>query len=52
MNLTLMLLVANLAHTKRMNMFKPEKMTETLAHTYSSESAQQELPNEYQHDGV
>ena len=28
------------------------KMTETLAHGYSSESTQQELSNEYQHDRV
>ena len=28
------------------------KMTETLAHGYSSESAQRELSNEYQHDRV
>ena len=27
-------------------------MTETLAHGYSPESAQQELSNEYQHDRV
>ena len=27
-------------------------MTETLANGYSSESAQQELSNEYQHDRV
>ena len=27
-------------------------MTETLAHGYSSESAQRELSNEYQHDRV
>ena len=27
-------------------------MTETLAHGYSSESTQQELSNEYQHDRV
>ena len=40
--LTLMLLVANLAI----------KMTEGLAHGYSSESTQQELSNEYQHDKV
>ena len=30
----------------------PEKTTETLAHEYSSESTQQELSNEYQHDRV
>ena len=28
------------------------KMTKTLAHGYSSESTQQELSNEYQHDMV
>ena len=28
------------------------KMIETLAHRYLSESAQQELSNEYQHDSV
>ena len=28
------------------------KMTETLAHGYSSESAQQQLSNEYQHNRV
>ena len=28
------------------------EMTEILAHVYSSESAQQELSNEYQHDRV
>ena len=28
------------------------KMTETLAHEYSSESTQQEISNEYQHDTV
>ena len=48
--LTCMLLVANLANTKWYK--KPEKMTETLAHGYSSESAQRELSNEYQHDRV
>ena len=29
-----------------------EKMTENLANGYSSESTQQELSNEYQHDRV
>ena len=38
--LTLMLLVANLADTKGCK--KPEKMTETLANGYSSESTQRE----------
>ena len=33
-------------------MQKPLKMTETLAHAYSSESTQRELSNEYQHDRV
>ena len=47
--LTLMLVVANFANTK---WCKKANMTETLAHGYSSESAQQELPNEYQHDRV
>ena len=42
--LTLMLLVANLA------IKKPAKMTETLAHGYSSESMERELSYEYQHD--
>ena len=47
--LTLMLVVANLPiqnHAKNL------KKTETLAHGYSSESTQQELFNEYQHDRV
>ena len=42
-----MLLVANLTSTK-----KHLKMTETLAHGYSSESTQRELSNECQHDRV
>ena len=33
-------------------MQKHEKLTETLAHGYSTESIQQELSNEYQHDRV
>ena len=33
-------------------MLKNLKMTETLANGYSSESAQQDLSNAYQHDGV
>ena len=33
-------------------MQKTSKMTETIAHRYSSESTQQELSNEYQHDRV
>ena len=33
-------------------MQNPWKMTETLAHGYSSESTQQELSNEYQYDRV
>ena len=48
--LTLMLLVANLADTKWCK--KSWKLTETLANGYSSESAQRELSNEYQHDRV
>ena len=43
-----MLLVANLAKTKLCK--KHEKFTETLAHGYSSESAQRELSHEYQYD--
>ena len=31
---------------------KPEKMAETLAHRYSSDSSQRELSSEYQHDRV
>ena len=31
---------------------KTWKMTETLAHGYSSESTQRDLSNEYQHDRV
>ena len=45
-----MLQVAKLAFTKWCK--KPEKMTETLADGYSSESTQQELSNEYQYDRV
>ena len=48
--LTLMLLVANFDQYNMMQ--KALKMTETLAHEYSSESPQQELSNEYQHDRV
>ena len=45
-----MLLVANLINT---NWYKNgTKMTETLPHGYSSDSAQRELSNEYQHDRV
>ena len=33
-------------------MQKSEKMIETLAHGYSSDSTQRELSNEYQHDKV
>ena len=33
-------------------MLKKQKMTETLAHGYSSKSTQRELSNEYQHDRV
>ena len=46
-DLTPMLLVANIMYYA-----KNLKMTENLAHGYSSESAQQELSNEYQHDRV
>ena len=46
---TLMLLVANLTNTKWWNALK---MTETLAHGYSSESTQKELSNGYQHGRV
>ena len=49
-NLTLMLLVANLANTKLCR--KHKKITETLAHGYSSESTMRELSNEYQHERV
>ena len=45
-----MLLVANLADTKCFKI--PLKMTETMAHGYSSESTQRELSNEYEHDRV
>ena len=45
-----MLLVANVANTKQCK--KTGKMTETLAHGYSSESTQSELSNEYKHDRV
>ena len=48
--LALMLLLANLANTKWCK--NPKKMTETLAHGYSSESTQWELSNGYQHDRV
>ena len=44
-----MLLVANLANSMMQNSVK---MTQTLANGYSSESTQQELSNEYQHDRV
>ena len=47
--LTLMLL-ANLSKYKMKQ--KNVKMTETLAHGYSSESTHREPPNEYQHDRV
>ena len=43
-----MLVVANFCQLKLMQ--KAEKITETLAHLYSSESIQQELSNKYQHD--
>ena len=44
-----MLLVANLANTKRCKILK---MIETLADGYSSDTTEQELSNEYQHDRV
>ena len=47
--LTLLLLVANFANAKWCK--KPEKMTETLSHGYSSESTQQELSNVIGLDG-
>ena len=47
-----MLLLANFGRYKVMQKKTPEKMTETLAHGYSSENAQQELSNEYQHGRV
>ena len=47
---TLMLLKAKFANTKLCN--NPEKPLNPLANGYSSESAQQELSNEYQHDRV
>ena len=49
-SLTLMLLVANLANTEWCKNL--EKIIETLANGYSSESTQQELSNEFQHDRV
>ena len=45
-----LLLVASLAISNLMQ--KPSRITETLAHGYSSESTQLELYNEYQHDMV
>ena len=33
-------------------MLRTERLTETMAHGYSSESTQRELSNEYQHDRV
>ena len=46
--ITLMLLVASLTKTKWRK--KPKEMTESLTQRYSSESTQQKLFNEYQHD--
>ena len=46
-----MLLVVNLCQYNMMQK-KIEKMTEIMARWYSSESAQQELSNEYLHDRV
>ena len=43
--------MANLAKAKWCKK-KHEKMTETLAQRYSTESSQRELSNEYQHDMV
>ena len=48
--LTLLLLLANLTNTKWCK--KLVKLTETIANGYSSESTQQELSNEYQHNKV
>ena len=48
--LTLILLGANLAIQNDAQNLK--KMAETLVYGYSSESTQQELSNEYQHDRV
>ena len=45
-----MLLVTYLVNTKRC--IKTQKITETLANGYSSESTQRELSNEYQDDRV
>ena len=45
-----MLLTAKLAYTKLCK--NPEKPLKPLANGYSSESAQQELSNEHQHDRV
>ena len=42
--------MANLVNSKYCD--KSWKMTETLAHGYSSKSTQQKLSNEYQHDKV
>ena len=46
--LTLMLLVTNVAYTERCK--KKRKMTETLANRYSCDSTQRGLSNEYQHN--
>ena len=45
-----MLLTAKFTNTKRCK--NPEKTLKPLANGYSSESAQKELSNEYQHDRV
>ena len=50
--LTLTLLVAYLAIKYKIMQKNPEKLTEALAHGYSSESTHRELSNEYQHDRV
>ena len=49
-NLTLTLLVANLANTKWCE--KTQEMTGTLVNGYSPESTRQGLSNEYQDDRV
>ena len=48
--LSLRLLVANLANTKCCKKLK--RMTQTLVNGYSSDSTQQELSNENQHDRI
>ena len=48
--ISLMLLVVNLANQNDAK--QPGKITEILAHGYSSESTQRELSSEYQHSRV